>query len=335
MQSLELRLGRLTGGDGVWWQRSGAPMGGEVPAGEGDMPPAQVPLTVSQDWIGAAPDVRTRTRNKRRRLAARWWQGASGLFMCAAVVYGLAAGGHVQRLMDQFAAGTSSAAVHAGFTLQDLSIEGGSHTSREVIEQALGFGVGASMFDIDTAAARARLERLPWVRRAQVMRLLPSSVQVAVEEREPFAVWQLDGKLHLVAADGTVLAAAGVEEAGKLPLIVGAGAGDKATALFTALAAYPDLRARIAAAVRVADRRWSLKLVNGVEIRLPEDNIEHALDKLTQLEKSHGILAAEVVFVDLRLPDRVGLQLTAAASARWGEALKRNEGGRTKPARET
>jgi cell division protein FtsQ len=285
--------------------------------------------------VGAVPEVRSRTRRLRRRIAARWWQGASGLFMCAVVFYGLAAGGHVQRLTDMLASGTVSAAMRAGFTLQDLTIEGQAHTSREAIVQALGFGVGASMLDIDTAAARARLERLPWVRRAQVMRLLPSSVHVAVEEREPFAVWQLDGKLHLVAADGTVLGTATAEERSTLPYIVGAGAAAKATALFTSLAAYPDLRARTVAAVRVADRRWSLKLDSGLEIRLPEEQIEHALDRLATLQKTHGLLSGDVLFVDLRLPDRVSLHLTDAAAARWSEAQKRGERARDKNGRET
>lgn len=333
MQSLGVGLGRLTGGgDGNWRQQG---VDDDLSDAGGPHAPSHVPLTISQDWIAAAPDTRLQVRARRRRLAERWWQGASAMFLCAVIAYGLAAGGHIQRLAAELAEGTSSAAARAGFTLQDLSIEGAQHTSREDIAAALGFGPGTSLLAIDTAEAQARIERLPWVRRAQVMRLLPSSIHVAIEEREPFAVWQLDGKLHLVAADGTVLAPAEAGAHSELPLIVGAGAADNAAPLFALLAVHPDLKARLKAAVRVADRRWSLQLANGVQVLLPEDNIEPALDKLAELDRAHGLLAADVVSIDLRLPDRIGLQLTEAAAQRWNEALKRAEPGRGKPGRDT
>lgn len=331
MQSLAGTFGTLTGRG----SRAGTDPMAEAALG-GDYRGAAVPLAVSQDWAGAVSGAGASAHKARRRLAARWWQRASCLFMCAAVVYGLSAGGHMHRIAADFAAGTSSAAVRAGFTVQDLTIEGLSHTGRDEIEQALGFSAGSSMLSIDTAAAQARLERLPWIRHAQVMRLLPSSVHVVVEEREPFAVWQLNGERQLVAADGTVLGPADAATRADLALIVGEGAAGNAPALFTALAAHPALGDRVVAAIRVADRHWSLKLASGVEVRLPEDGIEQALDKIVELDRSHGVLAGEVLSVDLRLPDRVSLRLSDAAAARWSEALKTTgERPRDKTGRDT
>ena len=54
------------------------------------------------------------------------------------------------------------------------------------------------MLTFDTAAAKSRLEAVPWIRHAQVMRLLPSTLQLVIEEREPYAVWQNQGKTFVV-----------------------------------------------------------------------------------------------------------------------------------------
>jgi cell division septal protein FtsQ len=40
------------------------------------------------------------------------------------------------------------------------------------------------------------------------MRLLPSTLQVVIEEREPFAIWQSQQKTYVVDAEGAVLAPA-------------------------------------------------------------------------------------------------------------------------------
>ncbi|HBR26788.1 MAG TPA: cell division protein FtsQ, partial [Rhizobiales bacterium] len=62
------------------------------------------------------------------------------------------------------------------------------------ITAALKAGPDTMMLGFDTDAAKERLEAVPWIRHAQVMRLLPSTLQVVVEERIPYAVWQKDGQ---------------------------------------------------------------------------------------------------------------------------------------------
>ena len=64
------------------------------------------------------------------------------------------------------------------------------------------------MLAFDTDAAKERLEAVPWIKHAQVMRLLPSTLQVVIEERVPFAMWQSRGKTYVVDAEGTVIAPA-------------------------------------------------------------------------------------------------------------------------------
>ena len=72
----------------------------------------------------------------------------------------------------------------------------------------------------------------------------------------------------------------------------------------------------------VAERRWNLALNNGIEVRLPETDVEQALDMLVKLDRDDKMLTRDIAAIDLRLPDRVTVQLSDEAAAARAEALK-------------
>jgi len=78
----------------------------------------------------------------------------------------------------------------------------------------------------------------------------------------------------------------------------------------------------VRASVLIGERRWNLRLRNGLDIRLPERGIEQALDMLVALDRDKKLLTRDIVSVDLRLPDRVTVRLSDAAAAARAEALK-------------
>ena len=85
---------------------------------------------------------------------------------------------------------------------------------------------------------------------------------------------------------------------------------------------YPAIRAALRASVLVAERRWNLRLESGVDVRLPETDVEQALDRLAALDREKKLLSRDIVAVDLRLPDRVTVRLSEAAAQAREEALK-------------
>jgi cell division protein FtsQ len=72
----------------------------------------------------------------------------------------------------------------------------------------------------------------------------------------------------------------------------------------------------------VADRRWDLRLTNGIDVQLPESDVAAALDRLVGLDHDKKLLSRDITVVDLRLPDRVTVRLSDAAAAARNEALK-------------
>jgi cell division protein FtsQ len=107
-----------------------------------------------------------------------------------------------------------------------------------------------------------------------------------------------------------------------LPLFVGAGAAIRAKDFQAVLERYPSIRDQLRAAVLVSERRWNLRLKNGIDIELPEDGIEQALDRLVALDRDKKLLSRDITLVDLRLPDRVTVRQSDAAAAAREDALK-------------
>ena len=244
------------------------------------------------------------------------WLALSGLFLGSALIYGAVIGGQTARAYHAVTHGVERLAIAAGFGVKRVIVNGQLHATDAAITGALGAGPDTMMLSFDTDAAKARLESVPWIRHAQVMRLLPSTLQVVIEERTPYAVWQSKGQTYVVDAEGVMLAPALREAYAGLPLVVGDGAAKHAEQLFEQLVAYVDLERQLVAAIRVGDRRWTLKLVSGVEIMLPDDGIQEALAALTKLDAERNVLKRDIAAVDLRLLDRITVRLreTAAAS---------------------
>jgi cell division protein FtsQ len=226
-----------------------------------------------------------------------WWLEHSGLAAEAEAAAG-------QRV--------AAAAKDVGFAVANVSVEGRVREPREAILDALGVKRGTPILAVDLASAKMRLEALPWVRRAEIERLLPDTIFVRIAERRPLAFWQRQGKLSLIADDGTVIPTERLDDFGALVVLVGDDAPKLGASLLDMLATEPALQPHVAAAVRVGGRRWTVRLDSGIDVALPEQDPESAWHRLAALDRSDSLLGRSIVEVDLRLPDRLVLRLPPA-----------------------
>ena len=247
---------------------------------------------------------------------------ASVLLLAATLGYGAFAGGHVAAIVDWLKDARDSAANAAGFRIAAISLTGPKEVSREEILTTAGVTGRASLLFLDAAAARTRLLANPWIADAAVLKLYPDRLQITITERQAFALWQKDGRVSVIAADGTVLEPFVENRYLGLPLVVGRGAQRQAKDFLAIVDRYPDIRSAVRASVLVAERRWNLRLNNGIDVRLPEANVEQALDRLVALDRDKKLLSRDIVAVDLRLSDRVTVRLSDAAAQARDDALK-------------
>jgi cell division protein FtsQ len=246
---------------------------------------------------------------------------ATLLLLLATAVYGVLRGDHIAAMMTTLKQGPDAAARILGFGIQSVSIVGRRNLSEQEILISAGVSESNSLLFFDVDEARGRLKGNPWVAEAAVRKFYPDRLQIEIEERDAFAIWQRGGKLSIVAADGAVLSPYSRRFAA-LPLVVGTGAEVKAKEFLATLGKFPSLRDQVRAAILIAERRWNLRLKNGIDVRLPELELEKSLERLVELDRDKRLLSRDITAVDLRLPDRVGVRLSEAAAQGREEALK-------------
>jgi cell division protein FtsQ len=250
---------------------------------------------------------------------------ASILLLAAALGYGAVAGGHVGTMVSWLRDARDQAANAAGFHIAAISLTGAKEVSREEILATAGVSGRASLLFLDADAARARLMANPWIADAAVLKLYPDRLQITVTERQAFALWQKDGRISVIAADGTVLESFVEDRYRGLPLVVGAGAERQAQAFLAVVDRYPQIRSALRASVLVAQRRWNLRLGNGIDVRLPETGVDAALGRLVALDRDKKLLTRDIAAVDLRLPDRVSVRLSDAAAQVRDDASQKDK----------
>ena len=266
------------------------------------------------------PKVKRKTASKRKRKTAKKTRraligafvsrfavagAAGGTVIAAVAAAALWAGGYFGLLGEQASRLTGAGAVALGLEVSRITARGHEETNDQELLTAVGPVIGASMFHFDPDAARARVEELGWVRSAAVARLWPNTIHVSVREREPAAVWQINGVLNLVDPSGAVIRRIDAYEYSNLPLIVGAGAPEAASGVLKALRADPALWGETAALIRVGDRRWNMRLKSGGDVKFPETDYVQAVKLLAEINTAYGLLDRRVEYIDLRDPDRI------------------------------
>ncbi|HMQ57628.1 MAG TPA: cell division protein FtsQ/DivIB [Rhizobiaceae bacterium] len=236
-------------------------------------------------------------------------------FFAATGVYGASLGG-------QLGGAVNATASTLGFAINEVNIKGNRQTSEIDLIQRLGLDGHTSIAGLDPETARIAILDLPWVASASVRKDWPGSISVELTEHQPFAIWQQGDTLSVIAADGSVIAPYESGEFASLPLVIGIGANAAAKEFVAVMRRHPYFSKQADAFIRVGNRRWNLRLMNGVTLKLPESGLDAALDRLAAWDIEEQVLERDIVAIDLRLDDRITVKLTDAAAERRDEALK-------------
>ena len=248
--------------------------------------------------------------NSGHRLRVRFLARSSAcLFFAATLSHGLITGGYFDYPDSDWMKLPGKAASLFGFAADDIHITGLVHQDPESVLTALGVKPGGSLVGFDAARARSLLENLDWVASAQVMRQFPNQLDIVLEERKPFAIWQRDGAQYVIDQSGAAMSTLDPRRMPALLIVTGEGANEAAAELVNQLEAEPELRLQVRAAARVGHRRWTLFLDNGLAVALPDKHVPEALATIAGLDREQRLLSKGIKSVDLRLADRVVIEL--------------------------
>src|ERR1700724_3242034 len=266
------------------------------------------------------PPARQPRPGLRHKILARLAGTCTGACFSLALVaatgaYGAVKGGHYAAFVAAEVEPADILAKALGFSIKAVTIAGERELKEQDILAIAGIGPRNSLLFLDVAKIRERLKQLPFVKEAAVTKLYPDRLLIEIDERQPFALWQCDGQVRIVAADGVPIGTMRDQRFIRLPLVVGAGANEKLNEYLALLETAGEWGDRIVAGVLVAGRRWTLKTTNGIDVLLPEMDPEAALARLVDLQRTSHVLDKDILSLDFRQPGRVVARLAQEAAA--------------------
>ena len=248
---------------------------------------------------------------------------ATVLILLGSAGFGVVKGGHLDNLTSALSDTRNAIANSAGFRIISVAINGRKQLTQDEVLASGGVNGRSSLLFLDAAAVRDKLKANPWIAEATVLKLYPGQLQIDIVERSAFALWQQDGRLSVIADDGAVLEPYVARRFISLPLVVGKGAETRARDFLALLARYPQVSSVTKAAIFVGERRWNLRLKDGLDVKLPENDVGNALASLSKLDREERLFSRDIVAVDMRLPDRLTVQLSDDAARAREELFKK------------
>src|SRR6202048_2877506 len=257
-----------------------------------------------------------------RYLPPRVGVAATVLILLGSAGFGIVKGGHLEQFTSALSDTRNAIANSAGFRITTVAINGRKQLSQDEVLGIGGVNGRSSLLFLDAATVRDKLKANPWIADATILKLYPGRLQIDISERSAFALWQQDGRLSVIAEDGAVLEPYVSRRFVTLPLVVGKGAATRAKDFLALLDRYPQVRAVTKAAIFVGERRWNLRLNDGLGVRLPENDVGKALATLSKLDKEDRLFSRDITAIDMRLPDRLTVRLSEDAAKAREELLQ-------------
>lgn len=239
------------------------------------------------------------------RRAGNWMLGG---ILAAGVVAGVIA----MQLPQMIGTEIGEAIGRLGFAVRNVEVQGRAQMDRKAVIDIAMDQPSRAMPLVDLEATRQRLQQLGWVADARVSRRLPDTLVVDIIERRPTAIWQYRQKLALIDQNGVVIAPVDVRSMPDLPLVIGPGANQQATALATLIEKAPSLKPMLAGASWVGGRRWDLRFQSGETLALPEGDqaAADALADFARRDATYRLLGQGFVRFDMRVPGRIVVRVS-------------------------
>ena len=203
--------------------------------------------------------------------------------------------------------------------IDTIAVEGNQHLSNGEVLALVGQLQGENILLANLDAHREQLLTSGWVAEATLRRLLPSTIEVRVEERSPVGLGRFSTRLYLVDDVGTVIDEHGPRFTSfDLPIIDGLSVGgteavviDPARAqlaarVIAALDTRPELAARVSQ-IDVRDSFDAVVLLNDdpTLIRLGSERFAERLQEYLELAPALLARVADIDYVDLRFEHRI------------------------------
>ena len=195
--------------------------------------------------------------------------------------------------------------------IKTINVTGVNFSNTQKIKE-ISFEKGKSLFTFDLKIAAEEIKNLNWIKKVNIKKSFPNTLNIFVTENDPFALLLKDQKVYLIDIDGELI----IEEnedailESQLLLLSGIDSEINLPNLISNLNIhYPEILFSVKEMEFIERRRWNLIFSNKLIVKLPESNIGKSLENLKKLIERDKILKSNIIEVDLRINDRAIIKI--------------------------
>ena len=197
--------------------------------------------------------------------------------------------------------------INLDIKLKKVKILGIENTKASEVVNIVSELRGISLTSIDLKKISAEIDKIDWVNKSELRKIYPSTLEVKVYEHSPIAIWYNDGNKFLVDRDSKIITELNPNKFKNLKVVAGPNALEDIPIIISMIKNYPEFEKKIKSLLRVGDRRWTIRLHNGITIHLPEKNVANAIEEIEDLDREYSLLSRYIEIIDMRLPDRIDI----------------------------
>ena len=197
--------------------------------------------------------------------------------------------------------------INLDIKLKNVRILGIENTKASEVVNIVSELTEMSLTKIDFEKISSKINNIDWVKSSELRKIYPSTLEVRVYEHNPIAIWFNEGNKFLVDGESQIITELNPNNFKNLKVIAGPNALEDIPAIISIIKNYPQFEKKIKSLLRVGDRRWTIRLHNGITIHLPEKNVANAIEEIEDLDRKHSLLSRYIEIIDMRLPDRIDI----------------------------
>jgi len=191
------------------------------------------------------------------------------------------------------------------FVVNTIQTVGRERASKNDLSKILKKYQKTSLLSLDLNYIQSEVEKVAWIKKVIIRRVLPNKLSLTIEEFSPRAVWIRGRDRYVLDKNGYTIEKVSDDQFQNYFTIKGAEAELNLMNLIESLENFDEIYNQIDYANYVGRRRWDLHYKSGVRIMLPEDNIIDSLSLLETYIKENKLIEKGHKKIDLRVDGKI------------------------------
>ena len=191
------------------------------------------------------------------------------------------------------------------FAVNTIETVGRERASKSNISNILKKYEKTSLLRLDLNYIQSEIEKVTWIKKVIVRRILPNKLNLTIEEFSPSAVWARGRERFVLDKNGYLIERISDDQFQNYFTIKGAEADLNLMKLIEGLENFEEIYNQIDYANFIGRRRWDLHYKTGVRIMLPQNNLNDSLSILQTYIKENRLIEKGHKKIDLRVDGKI------------------------------